>query len=190
MKCLYYLAPSLDETYKISHDLHDAGVHDWFLHVVSKDEAGLQQVSLRSSNYFETLDLVRDGVIGAVAGALLGMLGVGLLIYFEPFGAAVPWFVYAGLVVLATLFGAWEGGLFGVDTHNRKIADFRADIDAGKYLVLIYTRKGQGQIVKEMMAQKYPAAIHVATDRHFINPFATPEIKHARHSQRWSAASK
>ena len=65
MKCMYYLAPTLDDTQRISDDLHEAGVNDWFLHVVSKDEAGLRREKLHSSNYLETLDVVRDGFIGA-----------------------------------------------------------------------------------------------------------------------------
>ena len=43
MKCLYYLAPTLVSTHQISNDLHDVGVNDWFLHVVSTDEAGLKK---------------------------------------------------------------------------------------------------------------------------------------------------
>ena len=172
MKCLYYLAPTLDETHRISQDLRDAGVNDFFLHVVSKDEAGLKRVKLHSSNYLETLDLLRDGLIGGSVGFITGVIGAGLLMYFEPFGSGVPNFVYPIVVIVATLFGAWEGGLFGVDTENRKLKRFSEDIEAGKYLLLIYARKGQGEAIKEMMAAKHQQARHVATDRHFVNPFA------------------
>ena len=177
MKCLYYLAPTLQDTHRISDDLHDAGVNDWFLHVVSKDEAGLKKEKLHSSNYLETLDLVRDGFIGANIGFIVGVLGAGLLMFFEPFGPNVPAYVYMIVVALATLFGAWEGGLFGVDTENQKLKRFSDDIDAGNYLILIYARKGQGEAVKNMMSKKHPEARHVATDRHFVNPFAVVRRK-------------
>ena len=177
MKCLYYLAPTLQDTHRISSDLHDAGVHDWFLHVVSKDEAGLRKEQLHSSNYLETLGLVRDGFIGANIGFIAGVIGAGLLMYFQPFGSGIPNFVYLIVILLATLFGAWEGGLFGVATENQKLKRFSADIDAGKYLLLIYARKGQGDAVREMMAAKHPEATHVATDRHFLNPFAVVRRK-------------
>lgn len=65
MKCFYYLAPTLESTHQISDDLHDVGVRDWLLHVITKDEAGLKREHIHSSNYFETLDLVRGGLIGA-----------------------------------------------------------------------------------------------------------------------------
>ena len=93
MKCMYYLAPTLDETHRISDDLHDAGVNDWFLHVVSKDEAGLKKEKLHSSNYLETLDLIRDGFIGANIGFIVGVLGAALLMFTQPFGPNMPNFV-------------------------------------------------------------------------------------------------
>ena len=189
MKCMYYLAPTLDETHRISDDLHEAGVNDWFMHVVSKDEAGLKREKLHSSNYLETLDLVRDGFIGANIGFIAGVIGSGLLMYFQPFGPNVPNFVYLILIVVATLFGAWEGGLFGVDSENQKLKRFHDDIEAGKYLILIYARKGQGEVVKEMMAAKHPQARHVATDRHFVNPFAVVRRKRRPRQEQTPAAS-
>ncbi|MGI9290117.1 MAG: hypothetical protein ACR2QG_02440 [Gammaproteobacteria bacterium] len=177
MKCMYYLAPTLRDTHRISDDLHDAGVNDWFLHVISKDEAGLKKEKLHSSNYLETLDLIRDGFIGANIGFIVGVLGAALLMFTQPFGPNMPNFVYLIVLGVATLFGAWEGGLFGVDSENQKLKRFHDDIEAGKYLLLIYARKGQGEDIKNMMAAKHPEARHVATDRHFVNPFAVVRRK-------------
>jgi len=177
MKCLYYLAPTLNETNRISDDLREAGVNDWFLHIVSKDEAGLRREQLHSSNYLETLDLVRNGFIGANIGFILGVIGAALLMFFQPFGPNVPTYVYAIILALATLFGAWEGGLFGVATQNHKLKRFLEDIDAGQYLLLIYARRGQGELVKAMMARKHPEAKHAGTDKHFFNPFAVVRRK-------------
>ncbi|MBT8422295.1 MAG: hypothetical protein HKN56_02405 [Gammaproteobacteria bacterium] len=188
MKCLYYLAPTLKETHQISEDLHEAGVNDWFLHVVSKDEAGLKKEQLHSSNYLETLDLVRDGVIGANIGFIAGVIGAFLLMFFEPFGPdVVPAYVYLIIIAVATLFGAWEGGLFGVDNENQKLKRFHDDIEAGKYLLLIYARRDQDEVIKGMMASKHPEAVHVATDRHFVNPFAV--VRRKRGTRRTPAAS-
>jgi len=177
MKCLYYLAPTLKETHRISDDLHEAGVSDWFLHVVSRDEAGLKNERLHSSNYLETLDVVREGAVGAAIGFALGIIGIALLRLFEPFGPDVPGYVYPLIVAVATLFGAWEGGFLGVNHENQKLRRFRDDLDAGKHLLLVYVRRDQGDTIKSMMAVKHPQAEHVATDRHFINPFAAVRRK-------------
>ena len=171
MKCMYYLAPTLANTQQISDDLHDVGIKDFYLHVIAKDEAGLKKQHIHSSNYLETLDLVRDGVIGGMVGLAVGLAGTGLLAYFQPFNTEVPTFVYVALVLLATLFGTWEGGLVGIGTRNHKLARFDADIEAGKYLMLVYVRKEKEAAVTAMMGDRHPEAELVAVDRHFINPF-------------------
>jgi hypothetical protein len=168
---MYYLAPTLDSTAKISGDLHDVGIADWFMHVISKDEAGLKKEQIHSSNWFETLDLVRNGFIGANIGFIAGVILAFAVMFLKPFGDEAPNIIYIFVVIVATLFGAWTGGLIGMDSENRKLRRFHDDIEAGKYLVLIYTRKGQGESVKEMMRQRHPESRHVATDHHFINPF-------------------
>lgn len=172
MKCLYYLAPTLGSTQQISNDLRGAGVNDWFLHVVSKDEAGLKREQIHSSNYLETLDLLRAGFIGANIGLMFGVIAAGLVMYFEPFGPDVPGFIYFIIIAITTLFGSWEGGLYGVATKNQKLSRFDEDIEAGKYLILIYARNDQEETVKTMMATKHREAAHVASDRHFANPFS------------------
>ena len=174
MKCLYYLAPTLDSTHGISDDLHAVGIRDFFLHVISRDEAGLKKQHIHSSNYLETLDVVRDGVIGGVVGFLVGLLGVWLIDRFDPFGVPVPTWVYLAIVGAATLFGTWEGGLIGIASENKKLARFHDDLEAGQYLILIYAFKEQEQAVRRMMTERHPEAKLAAVDSHFINPFAAP----------------
>lgn len=177
MKCMYYLAPTLSSTHAVSDDLHAVGIKDYYLHVIAKDEAGLSQEHIHSSNYLETRDIVRDGFIGAGLGLIVGLLGVASLMYFRPFGADihVPTFVYVFLVAAATLFGAWEGGLFGIDSENNKLKRFHNDIEAGRYLILVYVRKHHEAFVRRMMQEKHPDVELAAVDTHFINPFSSPE---------------
>jgi hypothetical protein len=174
MKCIYFLTPTLASTEQVSADLHAVGVKDFYLHVISRDHAGLKRQQIHSSNYFETLDIVRDGFIGAALGFLVGLAGVGLLLYTKPFGEhVVPVLVYAVLVGAATLFGAWEGGLVGIDSEHKKLEKFHDDLVAGKYLILVYVRKHREEVVLEMMREKHPDAELVAIDSHFVNPFST-----------------
>lgn len=177
MKCMYYLAPNLVSAHQISDDLHQVGVEDWFLHIISKDEEGLKRDKLHSSNWLETTDLLRDGFIGANFGFIVGAVLAFLLIYFQPLGPEVPSIAALFLVIVATLFGAWVGGLAGIDSKNRKLRRFHDEIESGQYLLLIYARKGQGEKVETMMAERHPESRHAATDRHFINPFSRIERK-------------
>ncbi len=171
MKTNYYLSPTLKSTQQISDDLKEAGVSDLFIHVISKDESGLKKEHLHSSNYLETLDVLRNGGIGALIGFIVGVFAAGALMYFKPFGPNMPEFVYLIIIGLLTLFGIWEGGLAGVACENRKLAMFHDDLENGKYLILIYVWKKQEQTVKDLMAKKHPEADLVATDIQYFNPF-------------------
>ena len=180
MNCLYYLAPTLDSTHQVTDDLHAAGVRDFFIHVISKDEHGLGEHHLHSSNYLETLDIVRDGFIGAALGSIAGLIGAALLVFTEPFGPSFPRIIIVFVVAVATMFGAWVGGLTGIASEHKNLRKFRQDLEAGKYLILVYTRKAQGATVRALMRAKHPEAELVAVNTHFINPFKPVRRRHHR----------
>jgi hypothetical protein len=187
MRCLYYLAPTLETTHNVSDVLHDIGVDDWFIHVVSRDEAGLKREQIHSSNYLETLDVLRSGLLGANIGFIIGAIASALVMFFEPFGPNVPNYVYLIILIFFTLFGSWEGGLYGVATENKKLERFKEELKAGQYLILIYAPADKVEAIKTMVKKKYPNARHVATDRHFVNPFSI--VRRKRKQDKAAAAS-
>jgi hypothetical protein len=171
MKCFYYLVPTLTDTQQVSDDLHQVGIDDFYIHIVSTNESGLIQHHLHSSNYIETRDFVRLGFLGAATGICLGVLGCALMWRFQPFGPDLQPFVYAIMVMAAALFGAWEGGLIGIGSENKKLTRFHDDIVAGRYLILLYVRKAQEETVQKMMVAQHPEVELGAIDRYFLNPF-------------------
>ena len=60
------------------------------------------------------------------------------------------------IVAVATMFGAWEGGLTGIATENKELHKFHHDIESGKYLILVYARKEQGAAVRSHDAREAP----------------------------------
>ena len=176
MKCIYYISPTLKSTKEISEDLHAIGVGDWSLHIVSKDEGGLARTRLHSSNYLETLDLVRGGLIGAASGFAAGLALAAVSMSAELFGPDVPLLSYAAMIFVFICFGAWVGGLAGVARENKKISAFHEDIEAGKYVILIYAKKVQEERIKQMMASRHPESQLAAVDSSFLNPFAELKV--------------
>lgn len=179
MKCIYYLSPTLKSTQQISDDLHAIGIDDWFLHIHSNNESGLTKEHLHSSNYLESLDFIREGLIGAAAGFVVGLAMAALASVTQPFGVPISTLGYLAIVFVLTCFGAWVGGLTGVMRENKKIAHFHNDIVAGKYLVLIYAKEHQINKIQEMMGVKHPEAQLAAIDPHFLNPFADLQMVRA-----------
>jgi hypothetical protein len=172
MKCLYYLTSTLESTSHVTDDLHEAGIGDWFIHVLSKDEAGLSKKKIHSSNYIEKLDLLRFGIIGAITGFIVGLFAAYWVETQKPFGPDIPGIVYFAIVGVATSFGAWEGGLIGIGSENKKIGLFHEDIEAGQYLILIYAYQDKEVTVKTVMESKHPEAKLVAEDGYFYNPLS------------------
>ncbi len=171
MKCLYYLTSSLDSTDKIAEDLRDVGVNDWFIHVLSKDEAGLKKDKIHSSNYLERLDILRFGVFGGVAGLFVGILAAVTVNATSLFGSGLPSIAYIAIIGFFTMFGIWEGGVTGIATENKKISLFHDEVAAGKYLILIYAKKASEDLVKKVMQEKHKEAELAAVDPSFYNPF-------------------
>lgn len=170
MKCLYYLTSTLDSTRQITKDLHQAGIDDWFIHVLSKDEAGLKKEKIHSSNYLEQLDIMRYGIIGAFAGLLVGISAAVAVNLTNLFGLELPDIAYYGIIGFFTMFGVWEGGLTGIATENKKIALFHDDLESGSYLILIYAKKVSENLVKKVMEKKHQEAELAAVDTSFYNP--------------------
>jgi len=100
------------------------------------------------------------------------VLAIGTSLTRTPFGPGVPNMVYGFVVFVATMFGAWEGGLIGVATENRKLERFHDDLEAGRFLILIYAHRLLEAAVRAMMAEKHREAEFVAVDRYFLNPFS------------------
>lgn len=176
MKCFYYLSPNLVSTQNISDDLHKAGINDWFLHVISNDESGLSKQHIHSSNYLETLDVIREGLMGAALGFIVGLIFAGTIKTTEYFGPDTPLIAFIGVTFLFSCFGAWLGGLDGISHKNRKIRQYQNDIDAGQYLVLIYANRKKEEQVREMMQRTHPEARLAGIDAKFYNPFSKPQI--------------
>lgn len=179
MKCVYYLSPTLKSTQQISQDLHGIGINDWFVHIVSKNESELSKEKLHSSNYIETLDVIRIGLIGAASGFTAGIAAAALTMILEPFGPDMHWFGYIAIVFVLSCFGAWIGGLVGIASENKKLANFSTDVQAGKFLILIYAKKRQEEKVREMMTTKHAEAEFVAADAGFLNPFGALKLSKA-----------
>ncbi len=174
MKTMYYLASSLGSVDNIAQDLRKAGIKNWFIHILSNDESGIKKRRLHSSNYLETLDLIRDGLIGGVIGLAIGLLAVLLLIFIKPLGIELSGSIYFFVVMLLTFFGAWEGGLVGIASRNKKIRQFQEQINKGQHLVIIYTGKKYESRIQYIMGHKYPGVHLAAEDTHFLNPFSSP----------------
>jgi hypothetical protein len=171
MKRMYYLTDNLDSTEQISVDMRQQGITRWRFHVLSKDEAGLYERRIHSANYFQQLDIIRIGERGAIIGFVVATLIAIFVLNLKPFGSSPSALTFVAIFGFFTMFGAWVGGLAGIASENQKIAQYRGELEAGKYLIMIDVRKSEEEKVKALMEQKYPQARLMRIDSTFVNPF-------------------
>ncbi|MDP3903457.1 MAG: hypothetical protein Q8Q40_05745 [Methylococcaceae bacterium] len=119
----------------------------------------------------EQLDILRFGIVGAFGGLIIGLLAAILLNVTELFGQGLPSLVYVAIIVGLIAFGAWEGGLTGIASENKKIALFHDDLESGRYLILIYATTTSEQQIKKILEDQHAEAKLVAVDATFYNPF-------------------
>jgi len=127
---------------------------------------------IHSSNYIETLDFLRTGLLGAYFGFCVGVIAAFLIMAASVFGPNVSVVAYFSVILIATFSGGWLSVLLGVGLENKKLSQFHESIQYGQYLFLIYARKGKGEMIKAMMRDRHPESEYAATDEHFMTPFS------------------
>lgn len=171
MKRLYYLTDTLDSVSQISQDLHNQGIDNWHLHVLSRNEAGLYHRQIHSSHIFQENDVIHSGELGAITGGMIGLLSVVIIELSLPFGTPVSLPILILVAGVFTLFGAWSGGLAGITRENYKIARFHNDLEQGHHLIMVDVSRRQESVIRNQLARFHPEALQAGEDTPMIIPF-------------------
>ena len=131
----YFISDDLEDLTLLEQQLEEGGVDASQTHVLSLDDQNLDGYeNLHDVNSIMKKDVVRSGIIGAVIGLALS---ISLLLVAALFGWAetkAGWMPFILLSVIIFGFCAWEGGLFGIQTPNKKFARFEEVLNAGKHV--------------------------------------------------------
>lgn len=157
MQRYYYLASDLDRVEEVSRALRGAGLDRHQLHVMSSDDAAVDgRPELNGVVSLMKRDLVASGLRGALVGAVAAML---LLLvawlldaFATPAGAAIT--LFASVATFG--FCVWEGGFYGIQTHNRKVARFTDALSRGQHLLFVDVDPDQASTLERVMTQ-FPA---------------------------------
>ncbi|MGE0625916.1 MAG: hypothetical protein AB7I04_09410 [Pseudomonadales bacterium] len=174
MRRLYYVADDLPTTRAISETLHQEGIRDWHFHVVAKDEDGLYRHHIHSATPIQQCDVVHTGERYALVGALIGLVA-GVAAYLS---SELPAYAVILFTLLAGMFGGWLGGMVGLSRENYKLEPFHAEIEAGRYLIMVDVRPHSRARVREIMNMGFPRVRFCGKDTTLINPFKSPRQIH------------
>tara|TARA_B110000977_G_scaffold200091_1_gene289417 strand:- start:1738 stop:2313 length:576 start_codon:yes stop_codon:yes gene_type:complete len=161
----YFISEDLEDLVLLEQQLEEGGVDAAQTHVLSLDDQNLEGYErLHDVNSIMKKDVIRSGVVGAVIGLALSL---SLLVVAALLGWAeskTGWMPFILLSIIIFGFCAWEGGLFGIQTPNKKFARFEDVLNAGKHVFFVDLAPEQEEVLARLMTG-HPSLKAAGTDR-------------------------
>lgn len=150
MKRHFYLSDDLSDLESLEHELEDAGVDAEQIHIMSNDEAELENRHLRAVGSISKKDVIRAGSMGFGIGLLL--VSFILLVSLQMgLNETDAWMPIMFLAVVTLGFCTWEGGLWGIQNLNHEFKRFRNELDKGNHLFFVDVKERQEPVVNHIV---------------------------------------
>ncbi len=167
MKRHYYISDDLDDLEIVERDLEAAGVTTPQIHVLSDDDAGLEEHHLHQVEAVLKKDVVHGTEMGAVVG-VIAAAAVLALAYFSGLTETYTWVPAIFLAVVVLGFCTWEGGLIGIQEPHVDFKRFQEDLKAGRHVLFVDVDPEQEDTLRDITGQHpklVPAGEGAATPR-------------------------
>lgn len=151
MKRHYFISDDLDDLAAIEKELESEGVTTPQIHVLSHDDAGVEQHHLNQVEAVLKKDVVRSTEIGAVIG-VVASAAVLAVAYFTNITATVGWIPFIFLAIIVLGFCTWEGGMFGIQEPHHDFRQFQKDLDEGRHVLFVDLDKNQEAILQKVVS--------------------------------------
>jgi hypothetical protein len=151
MKRNYYISNDLDDLEIVERDLEAAGVTTPQIHVLSRDDAGVEQHHLHKVEAV----LKKDVVHGTERGAVIGVIGAAIVIGLAWFSGLTETYTWVPAIFLAVIvlgFCTWEGGLIGIQEPHMDFKRFQSELDSGKHVLFVDVDPEQEPILNRVVA--------------------------------------
>lgn len=152
MKRHYYVSTDLDDLEVIERDLEAAGVSTPQIHVLSEDDAGVENHHLHEVEAVLKKDVVHGTERGAVVGVIAATV-VLLLAWYSGLTETYTWVPAIFLAVIVLGFCTWEGGLIGIQEPHVDFARFQDDLHAGKHILFVDVDPEQESILQRVVSE-------------------------------------
>lgn len=154
MNRYYFISDDLKELAQVEKELGSHGIEIPQIHVLSRDDAGVQKHNLPQVSDFMKKDVVRATTWAAVLGVVAAAI-VLVAAYFLGWTAAWGWTPFVFLAVVVLGFVTWEGGLWGIQEPNEKIRRFQEALNQGKHILFVEVSSDEEAGLREVV-DRYP----------------------------------
>ena len=148
----YFISEDLDDLDRIEDELERRGIFRPQIHVLSKDDAGVD--THKHLHNIESV-LKQDVVHGTLVGATIGIFAATLvmaLAYLSGLTETYPLATIIFLVVIIFGFITWSGGFYGIQTPHREFRRFQQEINRGKHIFIVDVDASQESIIKQLQS--------------------------------------
>ncbi len=162
MKRHYFISDNLDDLDRIEQELEHRGVATPQIHVLSKDDAGVDR-----HRHLHNIESVfkQDVVHGTILGFIFGLLGAVLVLaigYLTPLPETYTWTPFYFLAIVMFGFMTWCGGFYGIQTPHKDFKRFQKDLNEGKHIFIVDVDPSQEDIVEQLGADN-PHLVNAGT---------------------------
>lgn len=168
MKRHYYISDDLDDLESIEQELENNGVTTPQIHVLSNDDADVEEHHLHNVEAVLKKDVVHSMERGAIIGVLASAVVLAIA-YFAGFtNTAAGWLPFIFLAVVILGFCTWEGGFLGIQSPHYQLKRFENALKKGKHVFFVDVDSEQEPLLTRVLQghpHLKPAGMGDATPR-------------------------
>jgi hypothetical protein len=146
----YFISNNLDDLDRIENHLEHHGIAKPQIHVLSRDDAGVE-----THKHLHNIQSVfkQNVVNGTIVGAIIGVLAACLVIavaYISKLPETYTWMPFYFLAVVLLGFSTWSGGFYGIQTPHKEFKRFQQDLANGKHVFIVDVDPSQENIINQL----------------------------------------
>lgn len=155
MKRHYFISDNLDELEAVERELESNGLTPLQIHVLSQNDAAVEQRQLHQVMSFTKTDIVRSTLIGAAIGICVCILTVGIAHATGVTESKIGWIPVLFLSVVLLGFCTWEGGFRGIQEPNARFLSFQPALASGKHVLFVDVDANEEPMLRQVM-ERHP----------------------------------
>ena len=147
----FYVTEDLDELEKVEQELESQGFTEPQIHVLSENDAEVENHNLHQVESVLKLDVVHSTEMGAIYG-VIGAIVTLLIAYAMGWTASeAGWMPFIFLAIIVLGFCTWEGGLIGIQKPNINFEPFQEMLHKGKHILFVDVDPNQEMAIASVM---------------------------------------
>ena len=151
MKRYYFISNDLDDLDDVERNLEEKGIVRPQIHVLSKDDAGVDlHEHLHNIESVLKFDVVHGTILGAIAGFALAVITLAIADYSN-WPATYTWTPFIFLAVVLFGFSTWFGGYHGIQNPHKDLKKFDKVIKQGKHVLFVDIDGEQAKILMSVV---------------------------------------